>query len=306
MTAVEPGDPGQPVSPARRPRPQEARLAPEALAAARADAREGLDWLGRQPETKASLLYRSLRLLARAVFFGVFRFRVETSGQEHVPTSGGYLLVAAVHRGWMDPFLVQHALPIEPRAWFLGSAPTAFSSRWREWLLHRVGGMLPVWRGGVGIDVHVASAEAVLAAGGVFVIMAEGGIPGPPDRLAPFRSGSALIAIRTGAPIVPCAIVGSKELYVGRRMATRILPPTSAAALLGDALGSGDAAPEEGSRAELDLARRLTERLAAVLEPAVTELYPLTVDPPDRPRRFRGLTWLFVARPKGSRGQQAP
>jgi len=288
----------------RRERPQEARLTPEAIAEARGDAREGLDWLGREPETKASLLYRSLRLLARAVFFGVFRFRVETSGQEHVP-GGGYLLVAAVHRGWMDPFLVQHALPVEPRAWFLGSAPTAFSSRWREWLLHRVGGMLPVWRGGVGIDVHVASAEAVLRAGGVFVIMAEGGIPGPPDRLAPFRSGSALIAIRTRAPIVPLAMVGSKELYIGRRMATRVLAPTSAEALLGAALG--DPGPEPGSREELDLAHELTERLAAMLGPVVTELYPGTVDPPVRPRRFRGLTWLFIARPKASRdGQDVP
>jgi 1-acyl-sn-glycerol-3-phosphate acyltransferase len=285
----------------RRPRPQEARLAPEAIAAARGDAREGLVWLGRPPETRASLLYRALRLLARAGFFGVFRFRVETSGQELVPT-GGYLLVAAVHRGWMDPFLVQHALPVEPRVWFLGSAPTAFSSRWREALLHRVGGMLPVWRGGVGIEQHVASAEAVLAAGGVFVLMAEGGIPGPPDRLAPFRSGSALIAIRTGAPIVPLAIVGSKELYIGRRMATRVLAPTSAAALLGDSFGGEP--PERGSRAELDLAHLLTERLVALLEPVVTELYPRTVDPPERPRRLRGLTWLFIARPKATRDRQ--
>ncbi len=300
--------PDSPPHPLVGPGPRRPGSRPRRIAAARGDAREGLDWLGRQPETKASLLYRSLRLLARAVFFGIFRFRVETSGREHVPTSGGYLLVAAVHRGWMDPFLVQHALPIEPRVWFLGSGPTAFSSRWREALLHRVGGMLPVWRGGVGIDQHVASAEAVLAAGGVFVLMPEGGIPGPPDRLAPFRFGSALIAIRTGAPIVPLAIVGSKELYLGRRMATRILPPTSAAALLGGALGAdGAPAPERGSRAELDLAHRLTERLAALLEPAVTELYPRTVDPPDRPRRFRGLTWLFIARPKASRdGEKTP
>ena len=271
------------------------------MAAARGDSREGLEWLGREPETKASVLYRALRLLARAVFFGVFRFRVETSGREHVP-AGGYLLVAAVHRGWMDPFLVQHALPVEPRAWFLGSAPTAFSSRWREWLLHRVGGMLPVWRGGVGIDQHIASAEAVLRAGGVFVLMPEGGIPGPPDRLAPFRFGSALIAIRTRAPLVPLAMVGSKELYIGRRMATRILPVTSAEALLGPALT--DEGPEPGSRAELDLAHDLTDRLAAILEPAVTDLYPRTVDPPDRPRRFRGLTWLFIARPKAPGDRQ--
>ena len=97
---------------------------------------------------------------------------------------------------------------------------------------------------------------------------------------------------------MPFAIVGSKELYIGRRMATRVLPPTSAAGLLGRRLGRR--LPGAGSRAELDLAHRLTERLAALLGPAVTELYPRTVDPPDRPRRFRGLTWLFIARPKAS------
>ena len=41
---------------------------------------------------------------------------------------GGYLLVAAAHRGWMDPFVVMHAIPPTPRAWFLGSAPSTFTS----------------------------------------------------------------------------------------------------------------------------------------------------------------------------------
>ena len=64
--------------------------------------------------------------------------------------AGGYLLVAAAHRGWMDPFVVMHALPAEPRAWFLGSGPSTFTAPWREWLIQRIGGLLPVWRGGVG------------------------------------------------------------------------------------------------------------------------------------------------------------
>lgn len=281
---------------ARRTPAQAARVSPEALARARGGVREGLAWLGREPETRASILYRAVRLFARGLLFGVFRFRVETSGREHVP-DGGYLLVAAVHRGWMDPFLVQHALPLEPRVWFLGSGPSAFSSRWRESLLHRLGGMLPVWRGGVGIDQHVESARAVLRAGGVFVLMPEGGISGPPDRTAPFRFGSALICLRTGAPIVPLAVVGSQELYIGRRMATRILPATSAAALLG---GDWDGVPPViGSRAELDLAHLLTDRLAVLLGGAVAELYPGTIDPPTRPRRLRRLTWLLLSRPRG-------
>jgi Acyltransferase len=172
------------------------------MAAERGGATEGLAWLGRTPEVRASRTIRVLARLARFVLFGLLRFQVDATGGDPVP-SGGYLLVGAVHRGWMDPFLVMHALPLEPRVWFLGSGPSAFDARWKEWLLHRLGGMLPVWRGGVGVEQHVASAKAVLDVGGVFVLMPEGGISGQPDELAPFRFGSALIALRTGAPIVP-------------------------------------------------------------------------------------------------------
>ena len=278
----------------RRARAERARLSPQALAQARGGVREGLAWLGRKPESKAGPLVRGVALLARFILFVIFRFRVATSGQEHLPAGGGYLVVAAIHRGWMDPFLILHALPLQPRAWFLGSGPSAFSARWREWLIHRLGGMLPVWRGGVGVDQHVASARAVLDNGGVFVLVPEGGVAGPPDRLGTFRTGAALIALRTGAPIAPIALAGAHELYLGKRMASRVLPPTSARELLGDAWDGS--LPAEGSRDELDLAHRLTDRLGEVLGPAVAAIYPGTVDPPARPRRLRGLTWLFLSR----------
>ncbi|MBA3875354.1 MAG: hypothetical protein C0498_00215 [Anaerolinea sp.] len=278
----------------RRARRQRARLSPQALAAARGGVREGLDWLGRPPDATAGLLVRAVAVLARFLLFAVFRFRVTTSGQEHLPAGGGYLVVAAIHRGWMDPFLILHALPLEPRAWFLGSGPSAFSARWREWLLRRIGGMLPVWRGGVGVDQHVASARAVLANGGVFVLVPEGGVAGPPDRLGTFRTGAALIALRTGAPVVPIALAGADELYLGKRLASRILPPTNARELLGETWDG--VLPEPGSRVELDLARRLTDRFSDLLGPAVAALYPETVDSPRYPRRFRGLTWLFLSR----------
>jgi 1-acyl-sn-glycerol-3-phosphate acyltransferase len=273
----------------KRPR---ARLRPEALAAARGGAREGLDWLGRQPEARASVFYRVVRLFARFVLFGVFRFRIETSGQEHLPR-GGYLLVAAAHRGWIDPFVVMHALPLEPRSWFLGSGPSTFTSRFRERLVHRLGGLLPVWRGGLGIESHVRSARAVVDAGAVFVQMPEGTVNGPPGGLGPFRPGAALIAIRTGAPIVPLAMAGTEELYIGRRMASRVLPATSARELLGDAWDGTPLEPE--GREELALAKLASEALAARLGPVVQALYPGTVDPPGRPRRLRRrLTWLLL------------
>ena len=174
-----------------------------------------------------------MALVARFVLFGVFRFRVDVQGRELLPRTGGYIVVAAAHRGWMDPFVVLVALPLEPRVWFLGSGPSAFGPRWREALIHRLGGLLPVWRGGVGVDKHVAAAQAVVANGAVFAQMPEGTVSGPVGRIGPFRSGAALIALRTGAPIVLLAMAGTEELYLGRRMAARILPPTSVAELLG-------------------------------------------------------------------------
>src|SRR3954467_9645619 len=224
----------EPPPAAPRRRPPRGRVAPEALAAARGGAGEGLVWLGRTPESKASILYRFLRLVGRFVLFVVFRFRIRTSGQENLP-KGGYFLIGAAHRGWMDPFVALHAIPATPRAWFLGSAPSTFTSPWRERLIHRVGGLLPVWRGGLGVEPHVASARAVVRNGGVFVQMPEGTVSGPPGRIGPFRIGAALIAIRTGAPLGPPAIAGTEELYIGRGMASRVLPPTSARELAGDA-----------------------------------------------------------------------
>jgi len=283
-----PGDGSTP----RRRRPPPGRISPQALADARGGALEGLDWLARVPEATASPSYRALRLLARAILFGAFRFHVHTSGQEHLP-KGGYLIVGAAHRGWMDPFLVLHAIPAQPRAWFLGSGPSTFTSRWRESFVRHVGGLLPVWRGGVGIDVHVASARAVIENGGVFAQMPEGTVSGPAGQIGPFRNGWALIALRVGAPIVPLAMAGTEELYLGKRMASRVLPSTSVADLLGSEWDG--VRPAEGSREELELAGRMSRSLAARLGPVVEELQPRTIDPPGRPRRFRKrLTWLLL------------
>lgn len=285
-----PGEPGRRAPKPRRP--PAPRVSPEALAAARGGAVEGLAWLGRIPESKASIRYRLIRLLARFVLFVVFRFRIRTDGQGHLP-SGGYLLVAAAHRGWMDPFVAMHAIPAEPRAWFLGSAPSTFTSRWRERLIHALGGLLPVWRGGVGVDQHVASARAVLDNGGVFIQMPEGTVSGPPGRLGPFRIGWAVIALRTDAPIAPLAVAGTEELYLGRRLASRVLPVTSVRELAG--LEAGVSLPPAGTREELELAHRISDRLSAILGPVVVELHAWTVDPPSRPRRLRRrLTWLLL------------
>ncbi len=245
------------------------------------------------PEARASLLYRLSRLVYRFLCFGLFRIKLQTSGREHVPAGGGYILVSAAHRGWIDPILILEALPVEPRTWFLGSAAAAFTAGWREALIRRLGGMLPVWRGGVGIEQHVRSAKAVLDNGAIFVQMPEGTVNGPKGRLSPFRPGAALISIRTGAPLLPLVMVGTEELYLGKRLMTRILPLTTIPELVGEAWPGHP--PEPNSRAELQLAKAATESLEGLMGPIVEELWPKTVDPPGHPRRLRKwMTWLLL------------
>ena len=102
--------------------------------------------------------------------------------------------------------------------------------------------------------------------------MPEGTVSGPAGWIGPFRTGWAVIALRTDAPIVPLAIAGTEELYLGRRLASQVLPVTTARALAG--LAPDEALPPPGSREELDTARRMSDVLAAILGPAVEALYP--------------------------------
>jgi 1-acyl-sn-glycerol-3-phosphate acyltransferase len=143
------------------------------------------------------------------------------------------------------------------------------------------------------VEAHVEAARAVVANGAVFAQMPEGTVSGPIGRPGPFRHGWAIIAMRVDAPVVPLAMAGTEELYVGRRLTSEVLPVTTARVLAG--LEAGAPFPEPGTREELATAHRMSEALIAILGPAVERLYPWTVDPPTHPRWLRRrLTWLLL------------
>ena len=250
---------------------------------------QGIDWLGRDPGPNAPLLYRVLIRLAEIFLFTICGLRVHVEGAENLP-DGGYIAVCALHRSWVDPLLLVRALPIEPRVWFMGSGPTAFDRPWKEALLRRTGGLLPVWRGSRDISVHVRSAQAVIDEGAVLGLFAEGRIGGAPDAPAKMRPGGALLALRTGAPIVPVAVCGAERLYRGKRITVSFLEPTDPGELLGR---HERGLPEPGSRAELRAAQQMTEALTERLGEAIASSYPATLDEDDRPRRWSWLTRLM-------------
>jgi len=252
-----------------------------------ADKPEGLDWLGRAPSSRPGLIVRVLLGLFRWAMGTIAAVRVTVEGRDQLPREGGYILACASHRSWFDgPLLLSEF--VEPRLWYIASASTIFRFPGLEWAMRRFGGMVPVYRGGTDLDVHIDAARAILDAGAVFGIYPEGARAGDGDRIAPFRRGIGLIGLRTGAPIVPLALGGSKELYRGRRIGLRVLPPTSALKLAGLMK-----APEPGSAAELEAARHATEALALLLAPNVTELARRADDPRTHPRRWRWMSGLF-------------
>ena len=263
---------------------------PEALAdSLGAPPLEGIDWLGCSPEAHPPLLYRTLVGLGEAFLFGLCDLKLTVEGREHLP-SGGYIAFCALHRSWVDPLLLVRALPKEPRVWFMGSGPTAFDRPWKERLLRHTGGILPVWRGGTDVSVHVRSAQAVIDEGAVLALFAEGRIGGEPDRPAKMRPGAALLCLLTGAPLVPVAICGAEELYRGKRIIVRILEPTTPSDLLGpDWAGLERRAPRDQLRA----AKAMTAAAAARLEPVLAADHPGTVDAPGSRRRWPWLSRML-------------
>jgi 1-acyl-sn-glycerol-3-phosphate acyltransferase len=250
------------------------------------DKAEGLAWLGKAPSPRAGPIVRALLRLFRWAMTTIGGIHVTVEGREHLPADA-YIVACAAHRSWFDGPLLMSEF-VRPRIWYIASASAIFKFPGMEWAMRRFGGMVPVHRGGVDIDVHVEAAQAILDAGGVFGIYPEGTRAGDEFELTAFRRGIGLIGSRTGAPIVPVALGGTKSLYRGRRIGLRILPPTTALALAG--LG---AAPEPGTTAELDAARAVSTALAELLAPHVAELATLAQDPPEHPRHWRWMGDLF-------------
>ena len=137
------------------------------------------------------------------------------------------------------------------------------------------------------VDVHVDGARAVLERGAIFGIFPEGSRRGDPFAPEPFRRGVGLIGLRTAVPIVPVILAGTSELYRGRRIVFRVLPPTSALEL-----AAIERAPDPGSAEELGAAREATAALQALMAPHVEDLARACDDPPSTRRRWRWLTNL--------------
>jgi 1-acyl-sn-glycerol-3-phosphate acyltransferase len=149
-------------------------------------------------------------------------FDVRATGLEHWPAPP-FQLVANHHNGF-DPLLVMSVAPVEPRITWFGPREADFSRGFKNRVMAFFGGVIPYNPDKTTLTSAVRAVRRVFEADGVLGIFAEGRIGFRESELLPFEEGAAAFAATSGVPIVPCAIVGSTDLWFRRRVEVRFGP----------------------------------------------------------------------------------
>lgn len=212
----------------------------------------------------ASPFFRIVRLVAMGLFHAMFRFDVK--GREDLPKSA-YVLIAN-HLGWMDAISLLLLFPPEPRIHYLAD-PTSMMRNRPLWALVRAtGGIVPVdraQRGNTALFRHVARC---LGNGGVVALFPEGDFGPREGELLPFKRGFAHFAVDAGVPVLPVAMAGMREIWLGKRLHVSIGKPIATAG-------------------------KSVDEVAALGEAAVKALLPAYIEPAGRKPLRRWLTGLF-------------
>ncbi|MGO9750954.1 MAG: 1-acyl-sn-glycerol-3-phosphate acyltransferase [Solirubrobacteraceae bacterium] len=151
--------------------------------------------------------------LARAVLqpFFLAYFRMSRIGREHFPAKGP-VIVAANHRSFLDPFVIG---TMARRPMYYVAKVELFRHRLLAWLLNALGAF-PIDRGSGDRDM-VRTARKLLERGEIVLIFVEG-TRVRPGALGKPRKGVGRLALETGAPVVPVAVIGTEAVRRGWRI----------------------------------------------------------------------------------------
>lgn len=192
-------------------------------------------------------VYAVIERILRPLF--TFLYRIRVTGREHVPETGPCIL-AANHVSVMDGF-------------FLGIAVTRQVRFMAKAELHRVpivkqileaAGAFPVERG-ADAGRAIAAGVELLERGACLGVFPEG--TSLPDQKRGYKRGAARLALATGAPLVPVALIGT-ELTLEPRTHRIRLPRVHI--VIGEALVVPRQEPTE------EAATELTARLEQAIE----------------------------------------
>lgn len=196
------------------------------------------------------------RGVLRSLLRTLFDIRIEQI--ERLPQEPA--LLAANHLNHIDPFLLLAELPAQPYHYVLADARTLYNKAWKRQVLGQAGGVIPIerlWREELaviaaakrdrpdlaelaadlerevpsGSSVRVLrqidrSVQAIFAQGDGLIVFPEGRLGTSEGELRlPLKRGTVTYALRAGVPIVPIALIGTRDLYWRKRLIIRFGNP---------------------------------------------------------------------------------
>jgi 1-acyl-sn-glycerol-3-phosphate acyltransferase len=159
-------------------------------------------------------LYRLLHAVLPPMLNAVYR--PWTEGMEHIPSSGPAIL-ASNHLSFLDSVFLPAA--VERPIYFLGKSD--YFSGWQRLFFENVGVMPVARQGGDAGEASLRKGQEILSEGKLLGIYPEG-TRSPDGRLYRGKTGPVRLALRTGAPIIPVAMIGTFEILPPKASIPRI------------------------------------------------------------------------------------
>jgi len=158
----------------------------------------------------------TLRAILRSLSIPAFRIltKMEIKGDENLPDKGPFFIVGN-HFSFIDPvaFIRVSKWPID----FLGGAVNPHAPLWTK-IFPALWGYHKLYRG-TGARDALRAAEDVLSHNGIVGIFPEGG--NWATVLRPARPGTAFLASRSGARLLPVGLYGFTEVFPSLRKGKR-------------------------------------------------------------------------------------
>lgn len=198
---------------------------------------------------------KARRAVLRTIIQVLFRVKVEFP--QRIPNTP--VLVAANHLNHIDPFLLLSELPAQPFFHILGDARTLYNNTWKRLLLSLAKGVVPLermWKEEIAVieaakngreDLAQLAADiekyvpkgnsieamrrldrivqAIFNRGDSVLLFPEGKLGNVEGQVLPLKRGAVIYALRSGVPILPIAIVGTKDLFFRKELTIRIGEP---------------------------------------------------------------------------------
>ncbi|HEY2652248.1 MAG TPA: lysophospholipid acyltransferase family protein [Solirubrobacteraceae bacterium] len=143
--------------------------------------------------------------------YSLLAFRLHSIGSENVPN--GAVILAPNHASFMDHFfaggLIRRRIRYMAKSQLFGSAVGNY--------IFSVGGVFPVRRGYHDEEAFI-TAFTLLDRGELVVMYAEGGRSRNGEVAEQARPGIGRLAVESGAPVVPVAILGSHQVRNWKRL----------------------------------------------------------------------------------------